>query len=513
MNENFNAENDKISLILDIYRAHTDKQVRALASQLNIDLFFIPAGATDLYQPLDRNIFGALKGKARGFWYTKYSQDPKEKFNLRLATQTLLQCWNDLNENSIIEGWSIYCELVTREVEDDCVETTFQDSIEDTEKKITISYKNVNCDLSCEEEEEIYESSDDDDLLEYDEFEEEEEYSSSSDNEIDLSQDADYKYSFDEDNPPRIESEISSSNNIQLCIDHENEVDQQSQMNESTDNRNIEPERQPTITNVHFSNIEYKDELNELLLYETEKITRRKTIAHSKKKKANFYEVVGITNYQYTCAFNVFIQLLSCIPHSDHFLNCSDPLECSIYNAICIIYHFYQVSFGIINPYNILKEHALIYLKKKTDAVQWANEIINAINDPNHSVITYIIDFIPHELYSFIQYNNNGIAEEKMFLSFKKNDFSNALHRIEPTSLNNYIFMIRDDGNDLSEPFTFPYQICLNDNNGEIENQKLLILQAIVININELHFEVFVRKSIGETSFLEINDSLRVDSH
>ena len=50
-----------IHVILDGYATHLCDAVRALADELGIVLHFIPPGLTDLLQPLDRNVFGALK--------------------------------------------------------------------------------------------------------------------------------------------------------------------------------------------------------------------------------------------------------------------------------------------------------------------------------------------------------------------------------------------------------------------------------------------------------------------
>lgn len=50
-------------LILDVYRAHIDKTVKAEAKKLGIKLIFVPACATGLFQPLDRRLYGIIKKK------------------------------------------------------------------------------------------------------------------------------------------------------------------------------------------------------------------------------------------------------------------------------------------------------------------------------------------------------------------------------------------------------------------------------------------------------------------
>jgi hypothetical protein len=52
-----------IHLILDRYATHLCDDVVALADELGIVLHFIPPEVTDLLQPLDRSVFGALKAE------------------------------------------------------------------------------------------------------------------------------------------------------------------------------------------------------------------------------------------------------------------------------------------------------------------------------------------------------------------------------------------------------------------------------------------------------------------
>lgn len=54
-------DNRKIHLILDSYSSHTSKLSIETATNLNIDLYFIPSHFTDIFQPLDIAIFAPLK--------------------------------------------------------------------------------------------------------------------------------------------------------------------------------------------------------------------------------------------------------------------------------------------------------------------------------------------------------------------------------------------------------------------------------------------------------------------
>jgi hypothetical protein len=63
-----------IHLILDGYSTHRCEAVRTLAARLSIVLHFIPPGLTDLLQPLDRSLFGALKAEYRAIYRIDMSQ-------------------------------------------------------------------------------------------------------------------------------------------------------------------------------------------------------------------------------------------------------------------------------------------------------------------------------------------------------------------------------------------------------------------------------------------------------
>jgi hypothetical protein len=63
-----------IHLILDGYATHRCDDVLAMADELGIVLHFIPSGLTDLLQPLDRSVFGALKAEYRAIYRMDMSQ-------------------------------------------------------------------------------------------------------------------------------------------------------------------------------------------------------------------------------------------------------------------------------------------------------------------------------------------------------------------------------------------------------------------------------------------------------
>lgn len=55
------------ALLLDVFKAHHTINVITRANELNIQLIYMPANGTSLFQPLDRKIFGIVKFKLRKF--------------------------------------------------------------------------------------------------------------------------------------------------------------------------------------------------------------------------------------------------------------------------------------------------------------------------------------------------------------------------------------------------------------------------------------------------------------
>ena len=58
----------EIHLILDLYKAYLTEKVKSYELGLKKILHFIPSQMTDIYQPLDRSIFGPFKTLARCYF-------------------------------------------------------------------------------------------------------------------------------------------------------------------------------------------------------------------------------------------------------------------------------------------------------------------------------------------------------------------------------------------------------------------------------------------------------------
>jgi hypothetical protein len=75
------ADMHEIRVIIDCYATHLCDDGRALADELGIRLHFIPPGLTDILQPLDRAVFGALKAEYRAIHRYEMSQREDQSFD------------------------------------------------------------------------------------------------------------------------------------------------------------------------------------------------------------------------------------------------------------------------------------------------------------------------------------------------------------------------------------------------------------------------------------------------
>jgi hypothetical protein len=97
-----------IHLICDLHSSHRTPTVREVASSLNIELHYIPAGATDSLQPLDRLIFGVLKSHARRLFRLRVRGDQTIRRTKREAVEDVIHAWDLISQGTITSGWDIY---------------------------------------------------------------------------------------------------------------------------------------------------------------------------------------------------------------------------------------------------------------------------------------------------------------------------------------------------------------------------------------------------------------------
>jgi hypothetical protein len=99
-------------LLWDQYGAHCTARINAVARELRILLVFIPAGQTDMYQPLDRRIFGILKSMASRAWRYEHLNAARQARMTDMQKAWAIRClvdrWRALKPEHILAGWDFY---------------------------------------------------------------------------------------------------------------------------------------------------------------------------------------------------------------------------------------------------------------------------------------------------------------------------------------------------------------------------------------------------------------------
>jgi hypothetical protein len=97
-----------VHLIPDTFSAHRCQEVREVARSLNIVMHFIPTGATDSMQPLDRYVFGAMKASCRRVCRSRVAEEGLAKLNKRDFILHLPASWEAVNQTTLAWAWEIY---------------------------------------------------------------------------------------------------------------------------------------------------------------------------------------------------------------------------------------------------------------------------------------------------------------------------------------------------------------------------------------------------------------------
>ena len=95
-------------MLLDLHSSHRGDEVKEVPESLSIVLHYIPAGQTDIYQPLDRNCFGSAKATGREQFRKIFRDNPNFKFSKKDAVQDLIYSWEHLSVDTILDAWDIY---------------------------------------------------------------------------------------------------------------------------------------------------------------------------------------------------------------------------------------------------------------------------------------------------------------------------------------------------------------------------------------------------------------------
>jgi hypothetical protein len=94
-----------IHLLMDCYKVHLDRQIRADAdSMFQIQFHFIPAGLTDEWQPLDRAVFAVVKAISRRLYREEMALQMFERVNKRM----LLEAWSRVSHATYRRAWRCY---------------------------------------------------------------------------------------------------------------------------------------------------------------------------------------------------------------------------------------------------------------------------------------------------------------------------------------------------------------------------------------------------------------------
>ena len=88
-------------LLWDLHGSHRTQDVKDTAAELGIGLFFVPAGQTDHWQPLDNRVFGALKAAARASFDILMARKNLTEVSIMDAIDILVQCWENLDTEFI----------------------------------------------------------------------------------------------------------------------------------------------------------------------------------------------------------------------------------------------------------------------------------------------------------------------------------------------------------------------------------------------------------------------------
>ena len=125
-------------LVWDLHSSHRDEQVKAVAHENRVNLAYVPAGQTSVWQPLDVRVFGALKSHAQTLLNTECMNRPLEELGMVDAVLILLKAWRDLDRETIVSGWanigaSAYAPHHTEQTLDDQEEEEEEEEEEYTE--------------------------------------------------------------------------------------------------------------------------------------------------------------------------------------------------------------------------------------------------------------------------------------------------------------------------------------------------------------------------------------------
>lgn len=97
-----------IHLIIDSYSSHTSQKVRNKAEELNIRLYFIPSGMTDILQPLDLSIFAPLKSITNKKIKNLLFGNQNRIIGMKNVVRFIQEAYESLSIDNLISAWEQY---------------------------------------------------------------------------------------------------------------------------------------------------------------------------------------------------------------------------------------------------------------------------------------------------------------------------------------------------------------------------------------------------------------------
>ena len=92
-------------LIWDLHVSHRNQTVRDTAAAQCVNLAYVPAGLTSVWQPLDVRVFGSLKAHAMSLLDAQCAIRSLSELDMTDALLILAQAWDDLTPEVIRAGW------------------------------------------------------------------------------------------------------------------------------------------------------------------------------------------------------------------------------------------------------------------------------------------------------------------------------------------------------------------------------------------------------------------------
>lgn len=100
--------NTKIHLIIDSYSTHTPQKCKDKANDLNIELYYIPSGMTDILQPLDVAIFGPLKESTNSKIRNLLFGNQNQKVGMQNTVRFIQESYESLSIDALVNAWEQY---------------------------------------------------------------------------------------------------------------------------------------------------------------------------------------------------------------------------------------------------------------------------------------------------------------------------------------------------------------------------------------------------------------------